>query len=119
MFRYQIVICAIVDIRLSSFAMDLVSVPTGLTARMAGFFLYVSNTTSKEDGHLCFHEIQTVNRTPSEDQSINCSVHGRYVIYYNERRENVTYPSYYSKFAYYELCELEVYGEFLQRWYSR
>lgn len=84
--------------------------PTSLTERMAGFFLYVSNTTSKDDGHLCFHEIQTVNRTPSEDQRINCSVHGRYVIYYNERRENVTYPSYYSKFAYYEICELEVYG---------
>lgn len=92
-------------------------VPTGYTARMAGFFLYVSNTTSKDDGHLCFHEIQTVNRTPSEDQRINCSVHGRHVIYYNERRENFTYPEYYSKFAYYELCELEVYGEFLQRQY--
>ena len=77
---------------------------------MAGFFLYVSNTTSKEDGHLCFHESQTVNTTPSTDQKINCSVHGRYVIYYNERLPNVTYPSYYSPYAFYELCELEVYG---------
>ena len=85
--------------------------PTSFTSRLAGFFLYVSNTTSKQDGHLCFHEIQTVNGTPSEDQRIHCSVHGRYVIYYNERRPNVTYPSYYSEFAYYELCELEVYGE--------
>ena len=78
---------------------------------MAGFFLYISNTTSKEDGHLCFHEIQTVNGTPSEDQRINCSVHGRYVIYYNERRHDVTYPDFFSEHAYYELCELEVYGE--------
>ena len=78
---------------------------------MAGFYLYVSNTTFKKDGHLCFHEIQTVPGTPSEDQSINCSVYGRYVIYYNERLPNVTYPSYYSMFAYYELCELEIYGE--------
>lgn len=101
------------------FLIALLSVPTSLTERMAGFFLYVSNTTSKDDGHLCFHEIQTVNRTPSEDQRINCSVHGRYVIYYNERRENVTYPSFYSKFAYYEICELEVYGEFSKRWNSR
>lgn len=79
---------------------------------MAGFSLYVSNTTVKEHGHICFHEIQTVNGTPSEDQRIDCPVRGRYVIYYNERKKNVVYPSYYSKFAFYELCELEVYGEF-------
>lgn len=101
------------------FLIGFLSVPTSLTERMAGFFLYVSNTTSKDDGHLCFHEIQTVNRTPSEDQRIHCSVHGRYVIYYNERRENFTYPEYYPKFAYYEICELEVYGEFSKRWNSR
>ncbi|XP_078327527.1 receptor-type tyrosine-protein phosphatase epsilon-like [Crassostrea virginica] len=84
--------------------------PSTYTARMAGFFLYVSNTTSREDAHLCFHEIQTVNGTPLEDQSINCSVLGRYVIYFNERKSGMTYPTYYSENAYYELCELEVYG---------
>lgn len=81
---------------------------------MAGFFLYVSNTTLKEDGYLCFHEIQTVAGTPAEDQTINCSVHGRYVIYYNERRQGVVYPSYYSQYAYNELCEVEVYSEYIQ-----
>lgn len=86
--------------------------PTVYTARMAGFFLYVSNTTVKEHGYICFHEMQRVNGTPSEDQRINCPVHGRYVIYYNERIRGYVYPSYYSEFAYYELCELEVYGEF-------
>ena len=86
--------------------------PSPYTSRMAGFFLYVSITTSKEDGHLCFHEIQTVNGTPSEDQRIHFSVHGRYVIYYNDRKVGVTYPSFFSKFAYYELCELEVYGDY-------
>lgn len=76
---------------------------------MAGYFLYVSNTTVKEDGHLCFHE--TGYRIPSEDQSINCSVHGRYVIYYNERIQSVVYPSFFSAYAYNDLCEVEIYGK--------
>lgn len=85
--------------------------PTTFTSRMAGFSLYVSNTTSKDDGHLCFHEIQNAVGTPSEDQRIQCPFHARYVIYYNERRPEVVYPSYYSEFAYSDLCEVEVYGK--------
>lgn len=91
--------------------MDSFAEPTGYTS-MAGFFLYVSNTTIKEHRYICFHELQNVVGTPLEDQRINCPIHGRYVIYYNERRKGFVYPSYYSKSAYYELCELEVYGEF-------
>nr|XP_034316532.1 uncharacterized protein LOC105326226 [Crassostrea gigas] len=88
---------------------DNIPQPSPYVNRMAGFFLYVSNTTLKEDGYLCFHEIQTVAGTPAEDQTIRCSVHGRYIIYYNERRQGVVYPSYYSQYAYNELCEVEVY----------
>lgn len=87
--------------------------PTTFTSRLAGFSLYVSNTTSKDDGHLCFHEIQNAEGTPSEDQRIQCPFHARYVIYYNERRPEVVYPSYYSEFAYSDLCEVKVYGRLI------
>ncbi|XP_061170910.1 uncharacterized protein LOC133180389 [Saccostrea echinata] len=84
--------------------------PGYFIGRFAGFFLYVSNTTSKENGMLCFHEMQNMTGTPVEDQRINCSVYGRYVIYYNERSPSIVYPNYYSPDAYSELCEVEVYA---------
>lgn len=79
--------------------------------RMAGFYVYVSNTTSKTGGYLCHHDKTTDQNMLSEDQRINCTIQGRYVIYYNERRQDVQYPRFYSEYAYNELCEVEVYGE--------
>lgn len=79
--------------------------------RMAGFFVYVSNTTSKDDGYLCYHD-ESFNETMlSLDQHINCSLQGRYVIYYNERKKGGGNPDFYSKYAFNELCEVEVYGK--------
>lgn len=77
---------------------------------MAGFSIHVSNTTSKDQGHLCFYDQSSGH--PSVDQRINCSIYGRYVIYYNER-SRYNNPSYMSKYAYNELCEVEVYGEYV------
>lgn len=77
---------------------------------MAGFSIYVSNTTSKDQGHLCFYDQSSGH--PSVNQRIICSIYGRYVIYYNER-SRYNNPSYMSMYAFNELCEVEVYGEYV------
>lgn len=66
---------------------------------MAGFVVYVSNTTYERDGYLCYHDKSTEQSRLSEDKHFNCS----------ERRQDVQYPSFYSKHAFNELCEVEVY----------
>lgn len=78
---------------------------------MAGFSLYVSNTTSKDQGHCCYKDNSMGN--PSVDQEIPCFILGRYVLYYNERSPTNN-PSYLSPYAYNELCEVEVYGRYMQ-----
>lgn len=82
-------------------------IPGPYVNRMAGFSLYVSNTTSKDQGHCCYKDNSMGN--PSVDQEIPCFISGRYVIYYNERSPTNN-PSYLSPYAYNELCEVEVYG---------
>lgn len=63
------------------------------------------------DGKLCFQDNQqfTKNTIPAV-LTLNCTHHGRYVIYYNNRMSNGN-PLGYSEYAYNELCEFEVYGE--------
>lgn len=78
--------------------------------RIAGFFVYVSNTSFKDDGYLCYHDESTDQNMLSLDQHINCTLQGRYVIFYNERIAGVQYPSFYSRYAYNDLREVEVYG---------
>lgn len=83
----------------------------GYVGRFLGFSVYVSNTTIKEDGDQCFqdNQIYTKDTIPAV-LTLNCTHHGRYVIYYNKRTLSSNPPDY-SQFAYNELCEFEVYGE--------
>lgn len=81
----------------------------GYIQNFLGFSLYISNTTSKEDGILCFRDtIYTVETMPNP-LNISCRLNGRFVIYYNNRT-NLTFPPDYSSNANNNLCEVEVYG---------
>lgn len=72
--------------------------------------MYVSNTTDKLNGSLCFKgDNFTLDTIPAVIKTI-CPVFGQYVIYYNERLYSVTYPENYP-YAENNVCEVEVYGK--------
>ena len=76
-----------------------------------GFSLYISNTTDKSQGTLCYKDSNyTINTIPPV-VNITCPVHGQYVIVYNERLTGVSYPQDYYPYALNLLCEVEVYGK--------
>ncbi|XP_061194964.1 multiple epidermal growth factor-like domains protein 10 [Saccostrea echinata] len=82
----------------------------GYTARFLGFYVYVSNTTNRLQGHLCFHDTNYTRATIPSIVNITCPVHGRYVIYFNERPQDAARAGEFYKYAHNELCEVEVYG---------
>lgn len=86
----------------------------GYAPRFLGFSVYVSNTTNKLDGVLCFKDNNFTLSTIPAVFNTTCPVHGQYVIYYNERRGGSSDPPDSSTYVYSEICELEVYGESIQ-----
>nr|XP_022290649.1 uncharacterized protein LOC111102273 [Crassostrea virginica] len=74
-----------------------------------GFSVYISNTTNKEDGILCFRDTKYTRATIPNPINITCPYYGRYVIYYNNRT-HYPLPVGYSKDTGSNLCEVEVYG---------
>ena len=77
--------------------------------RFAGFSLYISNTGDRESSSLCYKDGQTL---PPLNFTTSCTLSGRYVLFYNERLDGVTYPAEYEVDipVYTELCEVIVYG---------
>ncbi|XP_021356822.1 multiple epidermal growth factor-like domains protein 11 isoform X2 [Mizuhopecten yessoensis] len=78
------------------------------TDRLKSYSIYVTNNTdmtqaigsiSEQSGHLCYHD--TESGTPTYNQSRECHVTGRYVVFYNTRQHGE---------AYVELCGVQVYG---------
>ncbi|XP_078327417.1 uncharacterized protein LOC144623110 isoform X1 [Crassostrea virginica] len=83
---------------------------SGYAGRFLGFSLYVSNTTERSEDTLCFKDTSfTINTIPPVFTT-TCPVRGQYVIIYNERLPSETYPNGYSKYAFIDLCEVEVYA---------
>ena len=76
--------------------------------RFAGFSLFVSNTTDRNQGFLCY---KNGLQLPPLDFTISCITHGRFVIYYNERLDGTNYPTGYEvDNVFTELCEVTVRG---------
>nr|XP_034322216.1 cell death abnormality protein 1-like isoform X2 [Crassostrea gigas] len=81
----------------------------GYTRRFLGYSVYISNSTNKDHGVLCFKDTNYTRATIPNPTNITCITHGRYVIYYNNRT-NPPDPNDHALYAYNELCEVEVYG---------
>nr|XP_034317062.1 multiple epidermal growth factor-like domains protein 11 [Crassostrea gigas] len=81
-----------------------------VTTFVLGFSVYVSNTTDRLQGTLCYKDDNFTLDTIPAVFTTACPVHGQYVIYYNERLPWVTYPGGYSDDVFTDLCEVEVYG---------
>ncbi|XP_019928883.3 multiple epidermal growth factor-like domains protein 10 [Magallana gigas] len=75
-----------------------------------GFSVYVSNTTDKQQGVLCFKDNGFNESTKPAVFTTKCTVHGRYVIYNNEKLAGIENPDRNSAYVMNNLCEVEVYG---------
>ncbi|XP_052695927.1 multiple epidermal growth factor-like domains protein 9 [Crassostrea angulata] len=77
--------------------------------KFLGFSVYVSNLTLLEDRVLCFHDFHFDKYTIPAVITLNCTMHGRYIEFQNNRTRS-SFPADYSRYASNDLCEFEVYG---------
>lgn len=80
----------------------------GYTSGFLGFSVYVSNTTDRKHGTLCFKDDTFTRATIPAIFTTTCPLNGQYIIYYNERVPGLPYSEEFSEYAYSDLCELEV-----------
>lgn len=77
--------------------------------RFAGFSLLVSKTGDIQGATLCY---KNGPQLPPLNFTSICTDLGRYVIFYNERLDGVTYPDGYEVInVHTELCEVTVQGK--------
>ncbi|XP_033745467.1 receptor-type tyrosine-protein phosphatase epsilon-like isoform X2 [Pecten maximus] len=82
----------------------------GFKHRLAGYELYVSNTTNTPtDGVPCFQDTSSTKSAVQLVVTHQCPYVGRYVTVYNYRNNPKRY-NWYSDYAILELCEVQVYG---------
>lgn len=83
--------------------------------RLAGFSLYITNTSITKSSNspptegLCYQH--TGSELPNILQNITCDQFGKHVIIYNERKVGVTYPDGYSDIALLEFCDVQIIGK--------
>nr|XP_034320243.1 receptor-type tyrosine-protein phosphatase zeta-like [Crassostrea gigas] len=76
------------------------------TNHFLGFSVYVSNTTDRLQGTLCFKDNSFIADTIPAVFTTTCPVYGQYVIYFND----ILLEGSNSRLAYSDLCEVEVYA---------
>lgn len=82
--------------------------------RLAGFSLYVSNSDVKvpddiKKSNLCYKDGPEL---PPLDLTLKCMKYGRYVIFYNERFKENSYPEKYEVSSVFtQLCEVNIKGK--------
>lgn len=77
--------------------------------RFAGFSLFVSNTSDIQSATQCYKDGPQL---PALNFTSICTERGRYVIFYNERLDRVSYPTGYEVTnVITELCEVTVQGK--------
>lgn len=73
--------------------------------------MYVSNTTDTQQKVLCYKDNTFNENAVPTVFTTTCPVHGRYVIYYNEKLTGNENLDENNTFVVNNLCEVEVYGK--------